>query len=170
MSSNMAPYGYFDWAQFAVEAPRSSVFVSFRRPASRLVRPPGPAVLHYRIDFLNPSLRHSPPPSFSTTRPPSVPLSLPPASPSPPLMASPCRASALSSYRYLLRAVRSTFAGDSHAVQAGREEARRQFESHRGESDAGEVQRRVAEAREAADFLTGSVLQARVNDKGNYGE
>lgn len=39
-----------------------------------------------------------------------------------------------------------------------------------GLTDAAEVQKRVAEAQEAADFIRTNVVQAQLNERGNFGE
>ena len=36
-------------------------------------------------------------------------------------------------------------------------------------TDAAEVQKRVAEAKEAADFIRTNVVQAKLNERGNFG-
>lgn len=43
------------------------------------------------------------------------------------------------------------------------------LQESRGVSDAGELQRLTAEGVEAADFISSFVVQARLNDRGNYG-
>jgi complex III assembly factor LYRM7 len=64
----------------------------------------------------------------------------------------------LSTYRYMLRAARSVFAGDQHALSETRRELRRQFleNKHLAKDEAKIL---CDEARDAADFLRKSVVQ-----------
>ena len=73
----------------------------------------------------------------------------------------------LASYRGLLRAARTTFAGDAFALSEARHELRAQFEAGRGL--AGEAAQEALEAaRDAEDFLRNNVSQASINDRGNF--
>lgn len=76
----------------------------------------------------------------------------------------------LASYRFLLRAIRQTFAGDGFALTAGRNEARQHFEKNRQENEEERVVALVKDAREAAHMLQEAVVQAKRNERGNYGE
>ncbi|GAQ77757.1 hypothetical protein KFL_000030350 [Klebsormidium nitens] len=77
-------------------------------------------------------------------------------------------AAALAGFRHLLRAQRKSFAGDS-VMQAGAvKEIRSHFEKNRDASDPEEVQKLVAGCYDAADFLSTFVVQAELNDRGNY--
>jgi complex III assembly factor LYRM7 len=73
-----------------------------------------------------------------------------------------------SALRRVLRAQRLAFANDApmkaHAVAAIRE----QFRAHPTVSDAAELDKLVAEAHEAAKFLEENVVQAALNERGNY--
>ena len=75
----------------------------------------------------------------------------------------------LAGYRNLIRAARTTFRGDTHALKAARVELRTQFEDGRdcpGGDD--EVQERVQAIHDAHDFLTHHVSQAVLTPEGNY--
>ena len=67
------------------------------------------------------------------------------------------------SYAALLRAARSSFAGDVPALTASRAEARRVFRANAGERDAERLRKLIADAHDAAAFLEESVVQARLN-------
>ena len=74
----------------------------------------------------------------------------------------------VASFRALLRVVRETFRGDAQALRTCRAEARKQYLAHAGERDGARVARLVADAHDAAQFLRDSVVQAQLNDQGNY--
>ncbi|CAI5483605.1 unnamed protein product [Closterium sp. Yama58-4] len=84
--------------------------------------------------------------------------------------ATSARPSALSAYRTLLRAIRKSFPGDQHAQSAGRAEVRGHFEGNRGEADERRLAELERDARDAAEMLRTMVVQARLNERGNYGE
>ncbi|CAI7914561.1 unnamed protein product [Closterium sp. NIES-53] len=84
--------------------------------------------------------------------------------------ATSARPSALSAYRTLLRAIRKSFPGDQHANSAGRAEVRGHFEGNRGEADERRLAELERDARDAAEMLRTMVVQARLNDRGNFGE
>jgi complex III assembly factor LYRM7 len=77
------------------------------------------------------------------------------------------RAEVLGSYRYVMRAVRATFQQDAVAVRRSREAARAEFLKHRGASGAA-LRKLVDDARDAADFLRSSIVQARLSPSGRY--
>jgi complex III assembly factor LYRM7 len=83
-------------------------------------------------------------------------------------MSSPSLRAVPASFRAVLRAVRDTFKGDARALATCRAEARKQFRANAGERDAARVAKMVADALDAAQFLRDSVVQAALNDKGNY--
>lgn len=62
----------------------------------------------------------------------------------------------------------SAFKGDAHALTASRVELRSKFAEGAAVTDASEIARLVADAREAADFLRTYVVQAALNERGNY--
>lgn len=74
----------------------------------------------------------------------------------------------VSSFRVLLRVVNETFAGDLKAIQTCRREAFKQYRANAGERDAARIQKMVADALDAAQFLRESVVQAKLNEQGNY--
>ena len=71
-------------------------------------------------------------------------------------------------YRSLLRVVRETFQGDALALRKCYAEAAKQFRANAGERDSARIARMVADAVDAADFLRESVVQASLNEQGNY--
>lgn len=71
-------------------------------------------------------------------------------------------------FRVLLRAVQDTFKGDAAALQKCRVEARKQFRANGGERDAARVSKLVADALDAANFIRESVVQAKLNEQGQY--
>lgn len=62
----------------------------------------------------------------------------------------------------------SAFRGDAHALAASRAELRSKFDEGASASDPADAAARVADAREAADFLRTYVVQAALNERGNY--
>jgi len=62
----------------------------------------------------------------------------------------------------------TAFKGDAHALAASRAELRSKFAEGAAVADPADVARRVADAREAADFLRTYVVQAALNERGNY--
>jgi len=85
-------------------------------------------------------------------------------------MATSPAAAARGGLRTLLRAVRETFAGDAAALTKSRAEVRKQFRANAGEADAARAARLVADAHDAAAFLKESIVQAKLNKSGRYGE
>jgi len=82
-------------------------------------------------------------------------------------MSAPARP-VVASFRALLRVVKETFKGDAQALRTCRVEARNQYLKHAGERDATRIARLVADAVDAAQFLRESVVQAALNEQGNY--
>jgi len=76
---------------------------------------------------------------------------------------------ALSAYRALLRATRKSFTGDSLMLKASASEVRKKFEENRDVSSETEIQKLVEEAREASHFIATMIVQAKLNDRGGYG-
>ena len=70
-------------------------------------------------------------------------------------------------YRLLLRARAAAFKGDAPTLQASGAELRARFEEHRALAGAAR-DRALAEAREAAEFLASHVVQAELNERGNF--
>lgn len=75
----------------------------------------------------------------------------------------------LSAYRALLRATRKTFAGDSFMLTQSAAEIRCKFEENRHVTSKEEVQRHLEEAREASHFINNMIVQAKLNNRGGYG-
>lgn len=68
-------------------------------------------------------------------------------------------AKSLAVYRNLLRAVQAAFGGDTQMLSAAREEIRTRMEACRAVADEGEIERLQGEGKEAAAFLTTSIMQ-----------
>ena len=79
-------------------------------------------------------------------------------------------AEGLAAYRAVLRAARRTFAGDKLMLQESAVEIRRRFEDNRGLAPASdEAARALADAREAAHFITHMIVQATRAPSGSFG-
>lgn len=76
---------------------------------------------------------------------------------------------ALSAYRAILRATRKSFKGDELMLRESAKEVRKNFEENRFVNSAPEIQTLLANAREAADFISNMIVQAKPNDRGTYG-
>ncbi|XP_058083518.1 mitochondrial zinc maintenance protein 1, mitochondrial [Magnolia sinica] len=77
-------------------------------------------------------------------------------------------AAALGAYRELLKATRKSFAGDSVMLTQSALEIRKKFEENRSVSSELEIQRLVEEAREASQFISTMIVQAKLNERGGY--
>ncbi|KAM7254885.1 hypothetical protein ACFE04_020126 [Oxalis oulophora] len=77
-------------------------------------------------------------------------------------------ADVLKAYRGLLRATRKSFSGDSVMLKASATEIRQNFESNRNLTSEADVNRVLEEAREASDFISTMIVQAKLTDKGGY--
>lgn len=71
-------------------------------------------------------------------------------------------------YRQLLRSAATAFKGDAAMLAAARQEIRGQFEASRQVADPQQQQQMLAEGLEAAEFIRTQIVQAAVNDRGNY--
>lgn len=79
-------------------------------------------------------------------------------------------AEGLAAYRAVLRAARRTFAGDQLMLKESAVEIRRRFEDHRGLAPGSdEAARALADAREAAHFITHMIVQATRAPSGSFG-
>lgn len=76
---------------------------------------------------------------------------------------------ALNAYRALLRATRKSFADDTVMLKASAVEIRKLFEQNRNVTSESEIQGLLDSAREASDFISNSIVQARLNSRGGYG-
>eukprot|EP00803_Ostreobium_quekettii_P006152 evm.model.scf_561EXC.7 EVM.evm.TU.scf_561EXC.7 scf_561EXC:44806-48196(-) len=74
----------------------------------------------------------------------------------------------VAAYRHLLRVVRSTFKGDGFAQAKAHDEIRARFEAARHLVDDSDVQKRLEDARDAANCLQDFVVQAALNDRGSF--
>ncbi|KAK9831574.1 hypothetical protein WJX74_000763 [Apatococcus lobatus] len=74
----------------------------------------------------------------------------------------------LAAYRVLLRSITAAFKGDAFMLQQSRREVRHKYQEAAGLTDPAEVQKKVAEAKEAADFIRTNVVQAQLNERGNF--
>nr|KJB21474.1 hypothetical protein B456_004G089900 [Gossypium raimondii] len=79
------------------------------------------------------------------------------------------RGEALSAYRALLRATRKSFAGDTLMLNASAVEVRQKFEANRHVTSEPEIQKLLEEAREASHFISTMIVQAKLNERGGYG-
>eukprot|EP00884_Botryococcus_braunii_P018712 jgi/Botrbrau1/5524/Bobra.0023s0011.1 len=73
----------------------------------------------------------------------------------------------LAVYRILMRTVNNVFKDDDTAIQLARRDIRSQFTANRLASGP-ELDGMFAAGEEAASFLRSCVVQARLNDRGNY--
>ncbi|KAJ7520138.1 hypothetical protein O6H91_05G031700 [Diphasiastrum complanatum] len=71
-------------------------------------------------------------------------------------------------FRALLRARKRCFAGDEQMLNASAQQIRSEFDQHRQISDQNELHRLLQQARETVEFLALNVVQAKLNDRGNY--
>lgn len=83
------------------------------------------------------------------------------------VMASAAR-SAVGSYRTLLRTISHVFTGDAKALQTGRLSARQGFRANAAVHDPDAIAKLVDEARDATEFLREHIVQAKINNEGNY--
>ncbi|KAJ0691672.1 putative complex 1 LYR protein [Helianthus annuus] len=75
---------------------------------------------------------------------------------------------AVIAYRNLLRATRKSFAGDTVMLQGSAEEVRKKFEENRHVTSEPEIRKLLDEAREASDFISNMIVQAKLNSRGGY--
>lgn len=76
---------------------------------------------------------------------------------------------ALIAYRALLRATRKSFAGDTEMLKASASEIRKKFEENRQVASGSDIPRLLEEAREATQFISTMIVQAKLNERGGYG-
>ncbi|CAL5221847.1 g4107 [Coccomyxa viridis] len=74
----------------------------------------------------------------------------------------------LSVYREFLRSIKQAFKNDEFMQQTARNEVRTKFQGSSGVTDPAEIDKLCAEGRDAARFLTQYVVQAELNERGNY--
>ncbi|KAG6547022.1 hypothetical protein Mapa_011639 [Marchantia paleacea] len=75
---------------------------------------------------------------------------------------------AISVFRALLRVRREAFAGDKQALKLSAAQIRQEFEANRHVTDEAMLSELLAQGREAVDFIALNVVQAKLNDRGNY--
>ncbi|KAF8392587.1 hypothetical protein HHK36_022932 [Tetracentron sinense] len=75
---------------------------------------------------------------------------------------------ALSAYRALLRATRKSFSGDSLMLNESALEVRKKFEENRNVTSETEIQTLLDDAREASNFISNMIVQAKLNSRGGY--
>ncbi|CAF2264060.1 hypothetical protein BRARA_D00053 [Brassica rapa] len=75
---------------------------------------------------------------------------------------------ALIAYRALLRATRKSFAGDTEMLKASASEIRKKFEENRHVASDSDIPRLLEEAREATEFISTMIVQAKLNERGGY--
>ncbi|GBG77595.1 hypothetical protein CBR_g24042 [Chara braunii] len=84
-------------------------------------------------------------------------------------MASASRVTAVrAAFRTLIRAQRVAFANDELAQRLALREIRSGFEKSRHVADVQVVDRLLAEANEAADFIRTQLVQVKMNERGNF--
>lgn len=76
---------------------------------------------------------------------------------------------ALIAYRALLRATKKSFAGDSEMLKASASEIRKKFQENRHVASDSDITRLLEEAREATQFISTMIVQAKLNERGGYG-
>ncbi|KAH7838680.1 hypothetical protein Vadar_029793 [Vaccinium darrowii] len=74
----------------------------------------------------------------------------------------------LMAYRAVLKATRKTFAGDHLMLRESAAEVRKKFEENRHVTSEAEIQRLLADAHEASDFISTTIVQAKLNPSGGY--
>lgn len=79
------------------------------------------------------------------------------------------RAEVLRAYREVMRATRKSFAGDSQMLRASAMEVRTKFDENRNVSSDSEIDRLLEDAKEASSFISTMIVQARLNERGGYG-
>ncbi|KAG8389491.1 hypothetical protein BUALT_Bualt02G0234900 [Buddleja alternifolia] len=75
---------------------------------------------------------------------------------------------ALRAYRAVLRATRQTFSGDALMLRESAAEVRKKFEESRHVTSPSDINRLLEEAREASQFISTMIVQAKLNDRGGY--
>ncbi|KAK9067693.1 hypothetical protein SSX86_011804 [Deinandra increscens subsp. villosa] len=77
-------------------------------------------------------------------------------------------AEGVTAYRALLRATRKSFAGDTVMLDGSAAEVRKKFEDNRHVTSESEIRKLLEEAREASDFISNMIVQAKLNSRGSY--
>eukprot|EP01025_Chloroclados_australasicus_P034899 TRINITY_DN35627_c0_g2_i1.p4 TRINITY_DN35627_c0_g2~~TRINITY_DN35627_c0_g2_i1.p4 ORF type:complete len:126 (-),score=9.30 TRINITY_DN35627_c0_g2_i1:115-459(-) len=74
----------------------------------------------------------------------------------------------LGAYRLLRRTSNKTFQGDIPMILESRKRIREAFDTYSTETDSAKIQQLLQDARDAADFLRTSIVQAPLNERGSY--
>ncbi|KAL3648037.1 hypothetical protein CASFOL_009005 [Castilleja foliolosa] len=75
---------------------------------------------------------------------------------------------AIQVYRAVLRATRKTFAGDAVMLRESASEVRKKFEENRHVTSPADLSRLLEEGREASQFISTMIVQAKLNERGGY--
>ncbi|KAL3644763.1 hypothetical protein CASFOL_009943 [Castilleja foliolosa] len=75
---------------------------------------------------------------------------------------------AIQVFRTVLRATRKTFAGDALMLRESASEVRKKFEENRHVTSPADLSRLLEEAREASQFISTMIVQAKLNERGGY--
>ncbi|KAJ8428911.1 hypothetical protein Cgig2_011653 [Carnegiea gigantea] len=78
------------------------------------------------------------------------------------------RTEVLRAYRDVLKATRKSFAGDTQMLKASAMEVRSKFEENRSVTSDSDIEKLIENAREASNFISTMIVQARLNDRGGY--
>ncbi|GBG31581.1 Complex III assembly factor LYRM7 [Hondaea fermentalgiana] len=78
------------------------------------------------------------------------------------------KAAVVQGYRRLLRARGKLFNGDSRALRESQVALRAAFEVNRHEADANRINDMIKDIGEAEDMMLHGLVQARLNERGNY--
>jgi complex III assembly factor LYRM7 len=77
---------------------------------------------------------------------------------------------ALSLFRSLLRTQRKCFKGDTDMLAAVAKQIRSEFDIHKNVEDADELDKLLLKAQEGVEYMQVNIVQAKLNERGNYGE
>ncbi|XP_009591649.1 mitochondrial zinc maintenance protein 1, mitochondrial [Nicotiana tabacum] len=83
-------------------------------------------------------------------------------------MASGRAVEALRAYRSVLKATRKTFAGDGFMLQKSAAEVRNKFEENRHVTSEADIQRLLDDARDASEFISTMIVQAKSSPSGAF--
>jgi hypothetical protein len=80
------------------------------------------------------------------------------------------RSEAVAVFRSLLRTRRQCFAGDPDMLAASAKQIREEFEANRNVGPGEELDSLISKGREGVEFMRVNIVQAKLNERGNYGE
>jgi hypothetical protein len=78
------------------------------------------------------------------------------------------RRQVLQSYKTMLFTIRSVFRGDKEAIYQASQQARIAYLKNQHEANVENVQNLLLEASDAMEFLRTNIVQAKLNEQGNY--